>query len=167
MSENNSLPDFDSFEPIQIKFPFRGKSYVLAEATKGAVVKFREAVFRATRPGPDMRPTTFQGLPETELLLVSQCLYHADEAGNLVLDKKGNPDKSKLVSMDELREWPDRVVSPLFQKAQQISEMDRGGTVEEIDRQIKFLQGQRAKLLAGQEEDPAKNAPADTTENSD
>jgi hypothetical protein len=146
---------FDEVCPAEVPVVIGSVRYVLREASEDAACKFRNALLRCTRPGPDGRPTTYDGVADTEPLLVSLCLYAADEGGRVRPDRDGRPDPRHLVPLATVRSWPARVVKALAAKAQEISGLGEapagaaGG----------------ATAAAGQngEGDHAKNSPGATT----
>jgi hypothetical protein len=117
--------DFDDLQPIEIAFPIQGKPYVLREASGDAVTKHRSVMLRALKMGANGRPVGIDAsAADAEALLVSLCLYDADEQGHLRLDKNGNPDGRYMVSIPRVKAWPARVQKALFNKIREISDMD-------------------------------------------
>ena len=74
-----------------------GRNAILREATEDAVRIWRNAMMRATKPGPDGRPSTLGDLADTRSLLVAHCME---------VD-------GKVPSVAEVRGWPARVVERL------------------------------------------------------
>ena len=71
---------FDDLEPRTHTFRIRGKEYVVRSAATGAAVKYRNACSRAAKwdGDPDsgkMKVVGFDGLADTEVLLVHLCTF--------------------------------------------------------------------------------------------
>ena len=141
---------FDSLEPIEVPFKFRGKDYVLREATEATACQYRNAILRVARV-EDGKFSAGDGFADTSAILVAGCLFEA------------NGDKP--VDVKTVRSWPARVVKQFFAKAKEISDLDEKETPETLTEKILELQEQRSKLLAG--ESPEKNLPGVTTPTSD
>lgn len=103
-----------------------GVSYTLVEASGESVIAYRDKMIKATKPGPDGKPTRIEGITELEPFFVSCCLR--DSEGVRVPENK-------------IKSWPYRVQKTLFDKASAISGLkDSGSTEEEIEKQIENLQ---------------------------
>lgn len=116
MSANGDDFDFD-FDSIKIrKVPVRlgGKRYLLVEASEETACLYRDATIRAGKLGPDGRVSHMDGLARAEPLLVARCLFE---------DKDGEP--GKQVAEQFVLDLPARVVKPLFEKAKEISGLDK------------------------------------------
>jgi hypothetical protein len=146
---------FDDVSPAEVPVVIGSARYVLREANEDAACKFRNALLRCTRPGPDGRPTTYDGVADTEPLLVSLCLYAADEGGRVRPDRDGRPDHRHLVPLATVRSWPARVVKALAAKVQEMSGLSEAPATA----------GPEASAGPGQngEGDHAKNLPGATT----
>jgi hypothetical protein len=164
---------YEDIEPTLIPVRLAGKRFVLREASEDAVCKFRNAQIKCTNVGPDGSATHFkEGMADTVPLLVSLCLYYADEGGNLRLDRNGNPDPRYLVSLATVRSWKDQVVKGLFKKIAEISDLKgekEEGTEEslrkqreEIDAKLATLEATRGNGRGGRDEDPTADLPAAT-----
>lgn len=145
---------FDSLEPIEVPFKFRGKSYVLREASEDVACRYRNAILRVSKV-EDGKFTAGDGFADTSAILVSGCLFEVTDGGE------------KSVPLPTVRAWPARVVKPLFQKAKEISDLDEKETPETLTEKILALQEQRSKLLEESREGAEKNSPSATTPTSD
>jgi hypothetical protein len=165
---------YEDVEPVCVPCRLAGKRFVLREANEDAVCKFRNAQIKCTNVGPDGNATHFkEGMADTVPLLVSLCLYHADDNGNLRLDRNGNPDPRYLVSLATVRSWKDQVVKGLFKKVAEISDLkgEKEETTEEslrkqkqeIDAKLNALEATHANGRGGRDEDPTAGLPAATT----
>lgn len=102
-----SLDNLPDLTPVEIPLTIAGREYVLKEATESAFIAWRTALLKASKPGPDGRPTSLEGVHETTSLLVSLCLFR----------------DNRPIPLDEVRRLPTRVVQVLFDRVQQISGM--------------------------------------------
>jgi hypothetical protein len=140
---------FESLDLIRVPVRIGAQQYVLREADEAAAVAYRNAVMKAVRM-TEGGPTTLDGAADVEPLLVSRCLFTANEAGGLT-----------PVPLAVIRTWPSRIVKPLFARAKAISELEEGeDTAEQLQAKIDKLQARLDKLQAG--ESAAKNGGAST-----
>lgn len=95
---------------IEIPVEIDGEQYVLREASGETAATWRNAIMRCAVIGPDGKPTGVRDLADTELLLVSLCLFHVG-SGN-------------AVGLDFVRSLPNRVCRALFAKVREISDID-------------------------------------------
>lgn len=99
--------DFDSLEPLPpVEFKHQGKAYVLREPTTDGAAKYRnaEALVRMT-PDGQLRPSfaeRFEGLNETDAVLVASCLFSRDDGGE------------RPVTVEEVRALPDLITRPCY-----------------------------------------------------
>lgn len=127
---------------VEIPVEFRGKKYTLIQADGGAAAKFRSAIAKCAKFGPDGRPVSASGVGDVEPLLVSLCLRF----------------EGKMVSEEEVRKFPAPFVRQLFDAAKKISHLN-----EMTDGSLEGLKKQRDELEAKikeqeQQEDERKNA---------
>lgn len=108
--------NFDDLTPIELPVSVAGKRYVLREATEAAACQWRNAMMQATELGSDGKPTRVRNLADTEPLLVSLCLFTAEEG--------------KPVPVATIKGWPARVVKRLFEKVKDVSDLDEKGKKE-------------------------------------
>jgi hypothetical protein len=109
--EDLSAPmDFDSLEPALVHVKIRGKEYQLREAGVDTVMKWRNAMYKATRPDTDGTPRPSEGFPDTDVLLLSECLYDVKTA--------------KPVDRSFIRSLSMKVFNPLLTRLRQISGLD-------------------------------------------
>jgi hypothetical protein len=154
---------FDDVDRVAIPVTIAGVKYVLLEASEEASCKFRNALLRCTRPGPDGKPTSYDGVADTESLLVSLCLYAADDVGNVRTGRDGRPDPRHLVPLATLRSWPARVVRELARKAQEVSGLG-GGPAEAGTPPAAGADAETPRNgEADGEAEAAKNSPGATT----
>lgn len=142
--------DFGSLEIIEI--PVVGpnkKKYKLREASGDAVARFNNERTRCMK-FQDGGVSGVSGQGQLEMFLVASCLFNVDE------DEEPIP--TKPITMNELRPWPGKVVTRLFNKAKEISEIDLDVDLVSLRKQYKEL-GER---IAKMEEDEAKNEPSST-----
>lgn len=132
MRSNQEPYDFSDLEIIEI--PVTGpdkKKYILREASGDAVARFNNAraqCVKFTEGGGH----TVRGPGHLEIFLLTLCLFQTDEDGNAIL--------TSSVKEGTLKPWPDRVLSKLFDKAKEISELDQE------DSDLESLKKQRDNL---------------------
>jgi hypothetical protein len=100
---------FDDLEPVIIKVSIGKQPYTLREANAGAARKWQNAIFRATKVGKDGSPNGIGDLADCEVVLLSECLFD---------------DKGKKVPQAVILSWPARVVSVLYEKVKEISDLN-------------------------------------------
>jgi hypothetical protein len=136
--------DFGSLQLIEV--PITGpdrKKYMLREASGDAVAKFNNARARCVRfQNGGMSAVDGQG--DLEPLLVSYCLFEVYDTGEVA---------TKSVPVAMVRNWPERVIRRIYDKAREISEIDQDGSLEDLKKQRDKLNEQIAKM----EEDASKN----------
>lgn len=118
--------DLEDLEPVELPFTQRGVQYVLREPTADAAKKWKAAVIRAHRPGPDGKLVPTDALPDTSILLLSLCVYEAD--GGRVPMKDGLPDPKRLAAVPVILSFGSKAVESLFRACKEI-----GGLSEEDD----------------------------------
>lgn len=119
---------FDDITSVEVPVSIGGKKYVLREADGDAACKYRNALLRSTKLGPDGRPSSIDGMADAEPLLVSLCLFE-------VYDDKGQ-EKRRLVLPSTIRSWPARVLKALFKKVRDISDLEERETMEDLEKRI-------------------------------
>jgi len=120
MADKNEL-DFGDLTLIEKPVVVAGKAYTLREATGDASCKYRNAVLKCTRIGPDGTATALDNLADVEPLLVSLCLVD---------------DQGHHVHQSIIRSWPSRVVKKLFEVAKNISELGETDEDEEAAKNV-------------------------------
>jgi hypothetical protein len=144
--------NFGSLEVIDIPVTGpkpNGGSFILKEASGQAKAEFTNARTRCMTL-QDGEVTGVSGVGGLEMLLVSLCLFKVDEEGIATGER---------VRKDTLKIWPGKVISKLFNKAKEISEIDQeDGDLESLRKQYRKLGEQIAKM----EEDMAKNEQGST-----
>jgi hypothetical protein len=162
------LIDFDDLEPIQVPVKYRGKKFVLVEASADSVIKYRNANMRATRFNTREDGTVtsagFENIHDPEIMVVSLNLYFADQTtGQLQLNAQGAPDIKFRVAEPAIREWPSRVQSALFERLKQITPdlEGRRDTVDSLEKERLIIDRKLAKLR-GDMPDPTNGQPVST-----
>jgi hypothetical protein len=135
--------DFNDLAPREEVVRIAGATYVLREASEGAVVQWKNSHLRSTRM-TDGKITSFGDMADSEPLLVHLCLYVPGLDGKIRL-RDGQPDDSTRVPLSRVRSWPARVVKPIFERAKAISELEEKETQEALEKQFGIVAG---KLLA-------------------
>jgi len=119
--EDLSAPmDFDSLEPALVHVKIRGKEYQLREAGVDTVMKWRNAMYKATQTDPDGKPRPSEGFPDTDVFLLSECLYDVKTA--------------KPVDKAFVRGLSMKVFNPLLTRLRLISGLDTPPATEKSDK---------------------------------
>lgn len=154
MSETVELHslNFDDILPVEVKFTYREKQYVLREATAGIATKYRNLILKSARM-KDGQPSGVDGLVDSEIYLISACLSEITDKGE------------KLVSEPSVRNLPYRVSKRLFEKAVEISDLDSDDTEASLSKEQEQLDRRKKALHErnGKSKDERKNE-CDATE---
>lgn len=156
MSKYDDDVDFSDLTTIEITKKIGPHTYVIREASGDAACKYRNALMRSTKLGPDGKPSAYEGLADADPLLVSMCLFRLE-------GQKGN-EKYIPVSVGEVRAWPNKVQSYLVDKVRKISELGNEDNEEELQKQIEELQKRIEELR--EKGSKAKNGQLATTDGS-
>ncbi len=134
---------------VEIDVTIGSVKYILREASGKAACIYRNAMFGHTTLGPEGNPVSFRGIADIEPLLVSLCLFKAE----------GNTP----VTIEVVREWPSRILTSLYDKAKEISNLaEDEDTEESLVKEQKSLE-KRQKAL---KESQSKKVPSNTTDGS-
>lgn len=126
---------FESIEPVEVPVTLGGKRYVLREAPGSVAADWRNAQYRAAQAvrGPDGEYRGPGEIGGTDAILVGGCLF-----------PESTP---QAVGTQFALALPARILRPLFETAKEISHLgERVWTVEELRREISFLQDKLADL---------------------
>lgn len=97
--------DFNNLAPQSVPVLWNGKTYVLREPSEGAWSEYEGALDTARQFDESGK---FKGLGDgwrkADAILVAGCLFAVADAGS-----------ETLVSLDEVRKWPHRIVDPLVE----------------------------------------------------
>jgi hypothetical protein len=148
-------------EPIEIPIKIGGKSYILREASEGAAVGYRNLVMKAARMS-EGKIVGIDGAADVEPYLVSQCVFETDREGRV----RQIGDRLVNVHINTVRSWPSRVVTPLFDKIKEISDLDRETKPETKEQLLKQLEEIQNKLQKLEEADPTPDSSEPTTDTS-
>lgn len=152
--------NFDGFEQKVIPFRYKGVDYELREASEDAAAKYKNKLYTSTKWSADGQVRTMGNMGDLESFLIAMCLFRKDR-----IKQKDNTEAEKWVSVPEatVRSWPRRMTKQLFDKINEISELDTDDTEESLEKEIALLQKKLQQLRdkkAGK--DPAKNEQGDT-----
>lgn len=115
---------FDSIERKQIPVSIAGKKYVLMEADGAAGTAYQNALMSATRMDRKGDRFRIEGMADAEPLLLSRCLFYADDEGRVRVLRDGSPDPKWLVSLRTIQGWPNRIQTKLFDELKRISDLN-------------------------------------------
>jgi hypothetical protein len=125
--------------PVETIVRLNDKEYVLREASGGAAAAWRNAMLKATKLGPDGKPTQIDGLPEADYLLLSMCLF-----------RKTDTDVGEVpVSLLDVKRLPNRVSRPLIawvKANSELEEADEDETEEALLRRRDEIDAKLARL---------------------
>ncbi len=108
--------DFNDLTLIEIPVSVDGKDFILREADGDTAKKYQNALLGSFTLGPEGKPSKIAGLANVEPMLVSLCLFPVDANGNT---------SKQHVQESVVGKWPSRVVKKLYEKAKEISEIDK------------------------------------------
>lgn len=161
MEGMNGYLDLSDLTPIEVKVKYNGKMYILREPSEDAVKTFRNHTFKHLETKDGKVVGAKDGFADNQVILVSKCLYEADAEENLPL-KNNLPDSSKLVSIANLNQWPNRIVEKLFEKAKEIGGLnEEEETIDSIREEIAKL---NKKLAEKVKESERKKSLSESTE---
>jgi hypothetical protein len=135
---------FDTIDLQEVPVQIAGKNYTLREANGEAARRYRNALLRSAKLGPDGKPVSLDGMADAEMILVNECL----------IDKSG-----RKTPIQVLGSWPANVIKKLFNKAYAMSDLKEGeeDTIEGLrkrkERLEKELEETKAKLAKLQPEE--------------
>lgn len=155
---------YEDLAPVQIPVRYKQDRFVLREATPGGGAAYKNALARTARFDQGRNFVGVDNVAETELLLVSHCLYLADSNGDLKLTPQGHPIN---VPLGVIKSWNFPFVEQLAKRAKEISGLARedteAETEESLERKIAELQKQLDGMREARGSDPSKNGHAATT----
>lgn len=137
--------DTDDDKPAEMPVRYRGKQYVIREASGAAAAAYRNCVFKSTKLGPDGKPERIEGLGDAEAVLVQGCLFE-------VLDRKeGGDPVTGVVALGFVKGMPNRVLKPLFDWVQEVSGLkEQPQTVDDINKHVGELLARRDEIIRGE-----------------
>ena len=100
--------DFDTFTLEVVPFKYQGKKYELREASGKAAQVFNNAKVNRIL-FKDGKPQGMKDVGDLPIILLKTCCF----------DEKGRAVHEAIIA-----EWPDRIVSSLFEKAKEISGLE-------------------------------------------
>lgn len=126
----NPQPLVYDITPQEVPVQIGGVPYTLRECSGDAEIKYQNARFRARKTDVEGNTIGFDNLADTEALLVSLCLF----------DKDGKNPKA-----DEVRSWPSRIMTDLFNRVTIMSELDSDDrTIDQLQKRLDAAKARRA-----------------------
>ena len=158
MSQANGVLDLGDQGITEVSVRFRGKDYLLREASSQAACRFRDAMMRTTKVDDGKVVGYSASWGEAEMLLVSQCIFqkHADNGQWVPLG--GNEQQALLT----IRQWPQAATQKLLDKVRDISGMNDMDTEEIVEKRIEMLTKQLEALRRKSKPDPTATGPSAT-----
>lgn len=144
--------DFTALEPSEIPVKFRNKQYILTECSEGHRSVWNDAKIQGLKVVQDQRGDRqqFSGISgggRLRALLLSGCLREVKE----------NNDMGPFVKEDSLKQWPAKVVNPLYRAALEMNELEEEDDTEAgLIKQIADLQAKLQRMRDA--EQAVKNA---------
>ena len=149
--------DYD-IAPRDVQVKVGGESFVLKEASGGAVTRYRNEQLKYTKLDPETgKPVSVEGIVSTEPLLVSLCLFKVGPDGTTT---------NTNVPLSQILSWPNRVQKNLFETVKKISGIDEEeDTTESLQKQKDEIEKKMETLQ--QKGTLSKNLPSATLDGSD
>jgi hypothetical protein len=148
--------DFDSLTPNEVQVKKDGKSYILREASSDAVCRWRNAILKTTKYGPEGKPEHIDGLHDADPLLVALCLVEEVTLPNGAIARQP-------VSVATVRSWPYRMQKALYDRAKEISDLNEVEDTEEtLTKQMQQTQTKLDRLRNSQNGEHLGNVYATT-----
>ena len=110
-----------SEEEIIIPVPVRDKEYLLKEIAGEDALTYKNEVARCAKFNAEGRMTQTVGLPATQTMLISFCLYEADGITR--------------VSLKEVRAMPQKALQGMFMTILKVNNMAGVETLEELKKE--------------------------------
>lgn len=148
MSQTAERIDFNDHEDIEVPVSFKGKKYLLLEASGEASRRFQNKSISGARL-EDGKVSGLSNTADAQFVLLAACII-AEEG-------------RKPVDESVIKLWPHRMTKRLFERCKEISELDEDDSIEALLKQRLELDKRIAKI----KEDAAKNVPESTTDGSD
>lgn len=145
----NEFQDLESMEPIEERFIWNKRQFVVREADAAAVCSYRNKMMSGAKLGPEGKPVSIDKIADAEPHLVWLCLREVLPTGEKELDLK------------DVRALPNRVQRRLFDWIKRVSELDVDETEQALEQRIAELQLKLKQLKEGKE--PPKNEQKGTT----
>lgn len=114
--------DFANLEPVEFRFAFLGKEYVLREPSEEATIKAHEFQFRNARMTAGGLTADAPNIAGAQSFLLSLCVVTAED--------------NRPVPVATVRSWPTSLVKALYKKAERMARRSSEETAEEIEKRI-------------------------------
>ena len=136
---------FETLLPKEVRVTLGTDKFTLREASGSAGLQFRAARQKCFKRNDKGEVSEVTGLEQTEALLVSLCLFDAED---------------KPVPEAVVTKWPYKVQRALYVKATKISYLVEEDTLEELIKERDELNKRIEELQ--KDNNPLKNSPGDT-----
>lgn len=134
--------------------------YVLKEASAGAAAEHKDATFRAVKVNNQTNTSTFGGIADADLVLLSRSLFERRSPPN-------KPETQLLVPVpiNTLKGWANRVIEPLVEHLKLVSGMQQPEDIKSLYKQREVINAKIAKIEGNPEDtDPnPQTSPSGTT----
>lgn len=141
---------FDDLDLREVEVVIKNVNYILREADGATAAKYRSAAVQGSRFSQKTKDVLVgPGIGDVELVLLSGCLLFKENG--------------RRVPEGTIRAWPSRIITQLFNRAKQISELEEDDdTIESLEAKISELQEKLSRLR----EDALGNAQSSTMDGS-
>ena len=134
---------FDTLEPIEVPVTIGTDKdvdkYVLREADEQTASAYRNSQMQGAQMKGGVISFAGSNAASSQSLLLAGCLYYADEEGNRT---------NRLVPRATIKQWPARIVKPLFETARRISDLQEQAPEQQLLAQALRLDGSPVSLEA-------------------
>jgi hypothetical protein len=124
MTSKRYTLDFSDLQPIEIPFKVNGVSYVLREASGGAVKVYTNERMKRITFGPTGKVVSTRDLAEVDYLLVSLCVKTSEE---------------KDVSQATVESWPNTMFKRILETTKEISGINKEESESLLDMFVRAL----------------------------
>lgn len=92
-------------DPTSEHFEMAGRTFLIKEASAGAVAQYRDWQFARTKFAEDGKVQASEGVAESDLYLLSLCLFEPYQYNGEM--------RNRGISLLEIKSWPNSVTTPL------------------------------------------------------
>lgn len=143
---------------IEIPVKIGGKEFLLREASGEVHRNFTNARTNSLILGPNKSVVGYKNIADLDSFLVSLCLVE------LVRGEDDSVIHERPTQLEQIRSWPGRIGSDLYDKARKISKIDEDKTLEALLEERKDIDEQIETLK--KRDEIVKNLENDTTDGS-
>ena len=146
--------DFPSIELPEVPVVVSGHKYVIRKASSDVGRKYRSMSARCVKM-TDGEMSGIDGIGDVQPFLLSLCLYQVTDDGGRA-----------PVPIGTINCWPDDIVTPLFERARKLGNLQEAETTDTLEKSIAKMQKRLDKMRGTPKvkvEEAAKNELSPTT----